>query len=162
MERVSFWSDEWAGDGLLSLLFARLFRVALDKEVSVKDCYVWVGDKVSCVVRFRTALHPFESLWSLLSNVFIRRNEADSRVWKPKPSDSFSSKSFYKAMESTVLVHSSCSQVWLGIVPPRVKAFCWLAVTCKISMADNLRRRGFSSEAFSTMCYFLWERGGIN
>lgn len=95
-----------------------------------------------------------ESLWSLLSNVFIRRNEADSRVWKPKPSSSFSSKSFYKAMESTVLVHSSCSQVWLGIVPPRVKAFCWLAVTCKISMANNLRRRGFSSEAFSTMCYF--------
>lgn len=94
MERVSFWSHERAGDGLLSLLFARLFRVALDKEVSVKDCYVWVGDKVSCVVRFRRVLHPFESvelesLWSLLSNVFICRNEADSRVWKPKPSAPF-------------------------------------------------------------------------
>lgn len=50
-------------------------------------------------------------------------------------------------------VISSCSLVWAGLAPPRVKAFYWLAVSGKISTVDNLRRRGIFSDAIANICH---------
>lgn len=38
--RVQFWLDDWMGMGSLSVLFPRVFRVASNKALVVKDCYV--------------------------------------------------------------------------------------------------------------------------
>ena len=46
-KNVRFWYDDWVGIGKFWSLFPRLFRVACNKESSVKDCYFWVGSKVS-------------------------------------------------------------------------------------------------------------------
>lgn len=40
--------------------------------------------------------------------------------------------------------------VWLGLAPPRVETFCWLAISGKVSTADNLKR-GMSSENISDL-----------
>ena len=40
----------------------------------------------------------------------------------------------------------------MGLAPPRMEAFCWLAIAGKISTTDNLRRRGLLSESISDIC----------
>lgn len=37
---VRFWLDNWVNVGPLCVLFPRLFRLAVDKESSISDCFV--------------------------------------------------------------------------------------------------------------------------
>lgn len=46
----------------------------------------------------------FESMSSILSNVFIYRDEADARIWTPWPSSAFSSRYFRRCMEENSMV----------------------------------------------------------
>lgn len=54
----------------------------------------------------------------------------------------------------------TASLAWLGFAPLRVEAFDWLALSGKISMADNLRWRDLISEAISELrpVCFVWAR----
>lgn len=38
-------------------------------------------------------------------------------------------------------VHSPRASIWMGLTPPKVGAFCWLAMVGKILTTDMLRRR---------------------
>lgn len=64
----------------------------------------------------------------------------------------FSTKSFNLAYEGTHPNRVPSSFVWLGLAPPQVEAFCWLVVVGKVSMVDNLRRRGLTSNDMSDIC----------
>ena len=115
------------------------------------------GDFGSWDVSLRRVLRPFEeaefgSLKNLLSNVFFCRDVVDSRIWMPCSSGAFSCKSFYKELEGFPSINASASLAWLGLAPPRVEAFMWLALSGKVSTADNLRRRGLTSMAISDIC----------
>lgn len=68
-------------------MFPRLFQITSNEESSIKDFYVWDWDKVSREVSVRrvlclTELGEFESLSSILANVFLCRNSADKRISK--------------------------------------------------------------------------------
>ena len=56
------------------------------------------------------------------------------------------------ALEEINLPRAPSSLVWLGLVPPRVEAFCWLAIGAKVSMADNLRKNGLTDSSISDVC----------
>ena len=73
-------------------------------------------------------------------------------IWKPNPFGNFSLKSFYEALESSSGEAHPFSIVYIGLVPPRVEVFCWLAAAERISTVDILGRRGFSSIALSSIC----------
>lgn len=46
-----------------------------------------------------------------------------------------------------------CSPLaWLGLAPHRVKAFCWAAVSGRVSTENVLRRRGLISKSISDLC----------
>lgn len=62
-------------------------------------------------------------------------------------------KPFALALESSFSMQHSSTKVWLGLAPPRVKAFCWLAVKGKVSTAGNLRTKGLVLENFQETCY---------
>lgn len=66
---------------------------------------------------------------NLLYDVFICRGFVDCFVWKVNPYGSFSSKSFLKELQGSSEVRILSLQVWMNLVPPRVEAFCWLAVS---------------------------------
>lgn len=68
------------------------------------------------------------------------------------PSGVFTVKSFFRELEDALVASSSL--VWVGLAPSRVKAFCWLAISGKVSTTDNLRRRGILSDAISDICIF--------
>lgn len=115
-----------------------------------------VGDKESWNLGFRIVLRnsesvEFGSLMSPLSNVSFCRDTVDDRIWKSDSSGSFSSKSFYRRLDPFTELQSFCSSIWMGLAPRRVEAFCWLAVMCKNSTVDILRR-GISLVEVSDMC----------
>lgn len=83
------------------------------------------------------------SLLSLLSNGFICRDEENLCMWKSCPSGEFSTKSFSRGLDVLPEAKSSSFLVWEGLAPPRVVAFCRLAISGKVSTADTVRRRGF-------------------
>lgn len=79
------------------------------------------------VVPFRRALRHFEeskykSSLGLHANVFICKEDADRRIWKPNLSDVFSSKSFYKELEEILAIRLISSPICTGLAPPRVEA----------------------------------------
>lgn len=92
-----------------------------------------------------------ELLSSLLANIFLRRDAADIRIWNSDSAGLFSSRSFYREIDPFSVVQSPCASIWMGLVPPRVEAFCWLVVVGKISTADLLRR-GLLSKTISDTC----------
>lgn len=79
------------------------------------------------------------------------------RIWKPSPIGVFSVKSFCAVVQGSPQSRhaiASYALAWTGLVPPSVKAFCWLAIVARISDAYMLRR-GIRSEAIldsSVMC----------
>ena len=105
---------------------------------------------------FRRTLWPldgvqYKELLSILANTFFYRDSKDSRIWKPSTYWEFSTKAFYLSLERTHSHRATSSLVWLGLAPPRVDAFCWLAVVGKGSTVDNLRR-GLTSNNNSNTC----------
>lgn len=74
--------------------------------------------------------------------MFICREEVDVQIFLPWPSGELSMKSLYRELEGLSGAKSASLLVWMGLAPPRVEAFCWLAILGKVSAVDNLRRRG--------------------
>lgn len=83
--------------GPLSVLFPTLFKQASNRMSLVSECHlgcggvVGEGNSVSGKVLLRRVLchseeTKFESLLSILSNVFLYREIVDVCTWKPSPS----------------------------------------------------------------------------
>lgn len=92
----------------------------------------------------------YEILLSLFANVFFCRVRIIV-CGRPILSVLFPFKSFLK-VRGLPRVRPSSSLVWLGLATHRMEAFCWLVISSKVSMADNLRRRGFVLEEPSECC----------
>ena len=110
---------------------------------------------LSWVISVRKALHQselgkHESL-CLLADILCR-DLSDRRIWKSDSAGSFSSKSFYREIDPLSEVRSPCASIWMELGRPRVEAFCWLVVTGKIFITDNLRRESMSNDISNT-CY---------
>lgn len=153
---VRFWYDDWVAVGPFCILFPRLFRVVSYKDASVKDCFVWNGNVFSWNISIRRALRQSElvahqSLLSLLSNIFLCRKELTFAFGSP-----ILQACFFTRRDPFTAVQSPCATVWTGLVPPRVEAFCWLAVAGKISTTDVLRR-GLMSDIISDTFRLCWK-----
>lgn len=100
----------------------------------------------------------YGELSNFFTNMFLCREE-DKLVWKPSPTGAFSVKSFCKVVEGRPRSRASCALAWVGMVPPLVEAFYWLAVAGRVSMADMLRRAVLWRRASWTcvMCRFAEE-----
>ena len=75
-QAVRFWLDDWVGIGSLYGLFPRLFRLAVNKESSVSDCFEVRNECLVWGVSFRRTLRPlegvqYEELLSILANTFF-------------------------------------------------------------------------------------------
>lgn len=146
---------DWLSMGPLFLSFPQPFRVVVNREALVGECYVGEGGFVSLTVTFRRVLRQFEvpeykPLLSLLANIFICRGVADGHF-----SSSLSPGNWRRSWMLGPL-----ALVWVGLAPPRIEAFCWLLVYDKALTADNLKRRGLTLEAISKLCALQQRKGG--
>lgn len=148
----------------MCLSFPRLFRVMVNKFSSIKENFEGEGGFVYWELSFRRQLRLSKeeehgSLLSILSNVFICREKVDTRIWKSCPSSAYYSKSFTRGLEGIREAKHPSTLVWVGLTPPKVGAFCWLAVFEKVSTADLLKRKALRRKKFLTCAHFVKRRG---
>ncbi|XP_077237084.1 uncharacterized protein LOC143878723 [Tasmannia lanceolata] len=110
-DRIKFWSDVWCEEEQLRILFPRLYRVAVNKEAFVCECFDRSGGKLIWCPAFRRILFEWESedesrLRRLFNKCYVKRGGQDKRIWTVESSGIFSVKSFYN-----------------GLMPPYVPAF---------------------------------------
>lgn len=85
---VRFWLDNWVGVGPLCRLFPKLFRLSVNKEASVSDCYEMRNGSIVWRVSFIRSLKllewgSYEEMLNLLTNLFLCRDSKDSQIRKP-------------------------------------------------------------------------------
>lgn len=79
----------------------------------------------------------------MLATVLLDKDIADKFIWKPNTSGEFSVKSFYSLLSKFEPQghHGLLSKVWLGLAPPKIEVFLWLAIQNSIVARGFLYRR---------------------
>ena len=148
-ERALFWHDPWLNNSALKNQFPRLFliarlplaTVAAMAQANSSGCQwsiPWIRP-----LRIRDQ-EEWDLLYQLLLQVRIHEDKADSMVWKPSRSGSYSVKSFYMELSKGSGLHSSsCLQqitpkLWKNHVPYKIEVFFWLALHGKINTKKKI------------------------
>ncbi|RVW14425.1 LINE-1 retrotransposable element ORF2 protein [Vitis vinifera] len=131
-ERIRFWEDLWWGDQPLGIQYPRLFRVVVDKNISISSV---LGPS-----------RPF--LW----NLNFRRNLSDSEIedlegLMPLSQSSGSPQNFPSKF------------VWNSQVPFKVKSFVWLVAHKKVNTNDMLQVRRPYKALSPDICILCMKHG---
>uniref|UniRef100_A0A7C9ALA2 Reverse transcriptase domain-containing protein n=1 Tax=Opuntia streptacantha TaxID=393608 RepID=A0A7C9ALA2_OPUST len=161
---ISFWQNQWNGEGLLKDLFPSLFALAQDKEAFVADYRVLGTDSsVWRPVFVRDSFADDDTLvrfFSKLSGTISVGSTSDKVRWRLNSKGCYTVKSFYlKFLNSnhsirgiTEVTGFPCQIIWRSLAPAKVSFFVWEASHGKILTIDNLQRRGFSLVNRCYMC----------
>ncbi|GJX17976.1 RNA-directed DNA polymerase, eukaryota [Tanacetum coccineum] len=146
---TKFWYDTWAGTFSLRQQFPRLFRLTLNKDASVRDCWnngwhlVWSRN-----VSNGTNANLLTNLLSLLQNTIL--NDSDD-VWVWYSSNStFTVKDARGKIDDSFLLDDGLETRWNRFLPKKVNIFIWRTLRDRLPSRWNLSRRGI--EVASITC----------
>lgn len=153
-----FWLDAWTDEGPLKTRFERLYRLALNKNLDVKEA----GEQVEGVwkwnLEWRREMFLWETeLWAELQRVInqveLQTDREDAWVWQAENSGRYTVQSAYK-----VIMHargfekdSFYKNLWNALVPLKVSCFSWKASRDRLPTLTNLLRRNIATQSGS-MC----------
>ncbi|RVW90756.1 Transposon TX1 uncharacterized 149 kDa protein [Vitis vinifera] len=132
-ERIRFWEDLWWGDQPLGIQYPRLFRVVVDKNISISSV---LGPS-----------RPF--LW----NLNFRRNLSDSEIEDLE--------GLMRSLDDLYLSPSNFPSkfVWNSQVPFKVKSFVWLVAHKKVNTNDMLQVRRPYKALSPDICILCMKHG---
>jgi hypothetical protein len=143
-----FWLDNWVGGVPLRVRFPRLFDLALNKGVTVREMASRGWEVGGGTWEWRRRLLACEEdsiteFSSLLSNVVLQESSFDRRRWTLDPINGYSVKGTYKflTMSDTTLENDLYDAAWLKQVPLKVSVFVWRLLRNRLPTKDNLLRR---------------------
>ncbi|PNT77099.1 hypothetical protein BRADI_1g57778v3 [Brachypodium distachyon] len=115
---VRFWQDRWLGADSLRVQFPKLFSIARDVEVSIKDAW---DDRA---LLFRRSLGPldipqWEKLEAALSGLSLS-HDPDQIRWRLESSEEFSTSSLYNLLMAGPSV-CFLEYIWGMKVPLKIK-----------------------------------------
>ncbi|RVW53692.1 putative ribonuclease H protein [Vitis vinifera] len=164
-DRIRFWEDLWRGDQPLGTQYPRLFRVVVDKNISISSVlgpsrpFLWN-------LNFRrnlsdSEIEDLEGLMRSLDDLYLSPSVPDARLWPLSSSGLFSVKSFFLALSQS----SGSSQnfpskfVWNSQVPFKVKSFVWLVAHKKVNTNDMLQVRRPYKALSPDICILCMKHG---
>ncbi|RVX04307.1 Beta-arabinofuranosyltransferase RAY1 [Vitis vinifera] len=164
-ERIRFWEDLWWGDQPLGTQYPRLFRVVVDKNISISSVlgpsrpFLWN-------LNFRrnlsdSEIEDLESLMRSLDDLYLSPSVPDARLWPLSSSGLFSVKSFFLALsQSSGSPQNFPSKfVWNSQVPFKVKSFVWLVAHKKVNTNDMLQVRRPYKALSPDICILCMKHG---
>ncbi|MCH79402.1 LINE-1 reverse transcriptase like [Trifolium medium] len=159
-----FWSDKWIGDSLLSVKFPRLYSLSTQKEATVRDLVVVVGERRNWNFLWRRRLFLWEEdsvsqLLALLENLNLS-NEEDKWRWVLSTEGEFSVKSAYESLFKEIVIVSPLlpfeakifNNIWGSPAPSKVIAFSWQLLHNRVPTKDNLSLRGILHQESGGFC----------
>ena len=98
-----FWHDRWCGDISLKLRFGRLFDLALNKSITVKDMFEHGWGEEDDAWQWRRVLRVWEEellaeCRLLLADVSLQPFSYDVWQWLPDPSEGYSVRAVYSML----------------------------------------------------------------
>ncbi|GJV09607.1 RNA-directed DNA polymerase, eukaryota, reverse transcriptase zinc-binding domain protein [Tanacetum coccineum] len=128
-----FWLDSWIGDGvILSEKFHRLYRLEINKDITVGDKRVWRNDTWDWMWDWARELRgrglgDFEELMVLINFFFPNVLQEDSWRWIHDDDGAFTVKKLREMVDDKILNRTIGAQEtkWCKIVPRKVCIFIW-------------------------------------
>jgi hypothetical protein len=158
---TSFWLHRWIGATSLGESFPRLFSLSTQKEGTVSDIAVGVGEGLVWNFLWRRSLFTWEiELVNRLRDILlpVRLSDGPDRWWwRVEPEGEFSVKSAYSYLvkEGSGLVEGVdkvFELIWRSPAPSKFIAFSWQALHNRIPTRDNLALRGIIRGEASRNC----------
>ncbi|GKV37224.1 hypothetical protein SLEP1_g45281 [Rubroshorea leprosula] len=157
---ISFWWDNWSGEGYLANKFPRLYLLSTGKE---NTCYQMNNDRAEpgrWNLRWRRELFEWETeeareLHEVLEDKMITQEKPDSWEWVHDKEGQYSTKTAYSILteEKTGATDSSmCKRIWNPNFPSKVSAFNWQLLLNKIPTKSNLITRGILKDSGEGKC----------
>lgn len=147
--KVRFWTDIWAGNSALMLLYPNMYRLASNKNAWVLDNYdsgvngiTWGWD---CSRPPNSAVEATEasSLWSFLQQIQVN-NVADQWIWCNNEDKLFSTKELRKDIVAAALSPSDIEDEfpWSSPAPFKQKLLLWRVLMGRVASKVGLCNRG--------------------
>jgi len=139
--QTSFWHDTWLGDCFLRIKFEQLYKFCRDPQVTVdrvlRDGFVHV--------EFRRSLNQQESrewarLVEFLAHVSLCKGR-DQMSWVLEKSDSYSTRSLYKALTFGGIESCFLKDIWKARIPLKIQIFIWMVYHDRIQAAVQLKKK---------------------
>ncbi|GJZ10827.1 RNA-directed DNA polymerase, eukaryota, partial [Tanacetum coccineum] len=144
-----FWHDTWTGTSSLKHQYPRLFRLALNKDCLVRDCwnngwhFEWSRN-----ISNGTNANLLASLHCNLSDISLNDSE-DTWVWSSGNS-LFSVKNARCQIDDGFLPDDGFETRWNRFLPKKINIFIWRTLQDRLPSRWNLSRRGI--EVASITC----------
>ncbi|GLT39105.1 hypothetical protein SLA2020_133120 [Shorea laevis] len=157
---VSFWWDEWCGNGCLANRFPRLYLLSAGKD---RDCYQ-MGNLHNGSWRWnltwrRNLLEREEQaimeLRRTIEDVKISPGCPDKWEWTHTKDGHYSTSSAYSILTTEQRNPNEAhlfKRVWNPIIPRKISAFNWQLLLDKIPTKSNLIKRGFDQNMEGGVC----------
>ncbi|GKV29753.1 hypothetical protein SLEP1_g38652 [Rubroshorea leprosula] len=157
---VSFWRDNWGGEGDLANLFPRLYNLSTGKE---KKC-CQMGNEEDGTWRWnlewRRALFDWEreeatELQRKIDSMRIYKDIPDTWKWEHSKEGIYSTQTAYKLLTNELSGLDAApihKRVWNPIIPSKISAFNWQLLQDRIPTKSNLQRRGITTELEDGIC----------
>ncbi|RVW38710.1 Transposon TX1 uncharacterized 149 kDa protein [Vitis vinifera] len=153
------------GDQPLGIQYPRLFRVVVDKNISISSVlgpsrpFLWN-------LNFRrnltdSEIEDLEDLMRSIDDLYLSPSVPDARLWPLSSSGLFSVKSFFLALsQSSGSPQNFPSKfVWNSQVPFKVKSFVWLVAHKKVNTNDMLQVRRPYKALSPDICILCMKHG---
>ncbi|GKV02337.1 hypothetical protein SLEP1_g14790 [Rubroshorea leprosula] len=149
---ISFWWDEWCGDGCLANKYPRLYLLSVGKDFKIPQMGGWHNDTWMWSLRLRRPLFSWEEHQELellkeINEITIVRGRPDQRIWIQSTDGSYTTKLAYQLLAAD---HRNSQQglvlqkAWNPLIPSKISTFSWqllqgeensnhLFVQCKVA-----------------------------
>lgn len=155
-ETIQFWNDKWKNGELMSSDFGRLYQLAKNKTISIKEMVVsWCNANESTQHFWRRNLRGWEitearRLDAVISQINLIVG-ADILHWG-EMKGSFSSSAYYDKILHHQGVQGPWKLIWKQKVPPRTKFFLWQLAHNILPTLSLLKRRDICTDDVCKWC----------
>nr|GEV91024.1 RNA-directed DNA polymerase, eukaryota, reverse transcriptase zinc-binding domain protein [Tanacetum cinerariifolium] len=151
-DTVSFWKDDWQGEGALKILFPRLFALENSKDVTVNEK---LRDS-SLLFSFRrntrgTESAQYNGLVDLVSTININPSE-DRWNWSLESSREFTVAYIRRVIDEKGILSVHSQTRWVKFVPIKLNVLAWKIKLDAIPTRLNISRRGIDIPCLECPC----------
>ena len=150
--KTLFWRDCWCGDAPFCVRFRRLYDLAENKAITVRNMFSLGWEDGGEAWQWRRRLWAWEEelvgeCRELLSNVTLQDNTTDAWHWLLDQTGGYSVRAVYDMLTSQDNTHllQNLDLIWHKKVPLKVSILAWRLLRDRLPTKSNLANRGIIS-----------------
>ena len=145
---TQFWHETWMGNTPLKNQFPRLFRLALNKDCMIRDCWNNGWDLAwSRSITSGTNVNHLSTLSNMLATCSLTDSD-DTWTWS-LGSPSFTVKCTRDHIDKCTLPDGGFETRWNRYLPKKINIFIWRALYDRLPTRWNLSRKGIDMDSLT-------------